>query len=321
VSDGVVFAADEQAYIQIDVTNGSLPGTDQTDVLTITYPDQTLTPDYEGFETATGKKIRYRAEVCKNTDAADTMISAGVYLARYTDTATAIATGESLTTSEDDCSMDDLSAFPSKSAFIYNVTKNDCRYMKYRSGSHAYFAAANDWSVLAFDAGVTEISVGDTVTGASSSATGVVASVQVNTGTWGSSNAAGFLILSDVTDNFSNDENIQVSTVTRAVANGADVKGIRGFTAVAWEAEDVIEILPEVDIGIDAPSTLEFEDPSNESTAPAGVVFTAPDDSDGSLTMGDLASGEIYMVWRREWIMEAHRARANVNADTIYLWS
>lgn len=73
--------------------------------------------------------------------------------------------------------------------------------------------------ILDFDAGSAEIAVGDTVTGATSSASGYVLAVQINSGAWGSA-AAGHLVLYAPNGTFVDDENLQVSAVTKAVANG-----------------------------------------------------------------------------------------------------
>ncbi len=72
--------------------------------------------------------------------------------------------------------------------------------------------------VLGFDAGTVEIAEDDTVTGVDSSATGiaVVAGI-VSSGSYGGNDAAGDLILYNVSGTFQNDENLQVSAATRAV--------------------------------------------------------------------------------------------------------
>jgi hypothetical protein len=73
--------------------------------------------------------------------------------------------------------------------------------------------------VLPFDAGSQEIKVGDTVTGQSSGASGVVTGIAVMSGTWGTSDAVGFMYLKSKTGAFQNDENLQVGGVTKAVSN------------------------------------------------------------------------------------------------------
>lgn len=66
----------------------------------------------------------------------------------------------------------------------------------------------------------TEIFAGDTVTGASSGASGTVHRVILHSGSWGV-DAVGYLVLTGVTGGpFTTGENLQVSAVTRAVADG-----------------------------------------------------------------------------------------------------
>jgi hypothetical protein len=79
--------------------------------------------------------------------------------------------------------------------------------------------------------------------------------------------------------------------------------GMRDFVAVAWDVADNIEPYPWMDIGLDAPGAGSiFEDPASESTAPAGVAFTAPRTSGTGLLIGDLAAAAVYCVWERYFI-------------------
>lgn len=77
---------------------------------------------------------------------------------------------------------------------------------------------ASFWT-LDFNTGTEEIAVGSTVTGATSSATGIVIIVAVvESGTYGGGDAAGYLILTNVSGTFQNGENLQVSAATKAVS-------------------------------------------------------------------------------------------------------
>ncbi len=83
---------------------------------------------------------------------------------------------------------------------------------------------ASFW-VLDFDAGVGAITEGQTVTGATSGATGkALINAVVESGTYGGSDAAGYLVLTVVTGTFQNNENLQVAAVTKSVANGVAVE-------------------------------------------------------------------------------------------------
>jgi len=80
---------------------------------------------------------------------------------------------------------------------------------------------ASFWK-LAFDAGASAVSVGDTVTGATSGATGTVAVAPiVSAGAWGDGDAAGDLILAAVTGSFVNDEQLQVAGTLKAMTAAA----------------------------------------------------------------------------------------------------
>ncbi len=84
--------------------------------------------------------------------------------------------------------------------------------------------SAASYSILNFDAGTTAIEADDTVTGASSGATGIALyDATVSSGSWAGNDAAGFIVLYAVSGTFADDENLQVSAVTRAVANETQV--------------------------------------------------------------------------------------------------
>jgi len=88
---------------------------------------------------------------------------------------------------------------------------------------------ASYW-VLNFDAGVGEVSEGDTVTGATSGATGIaLIDGVVESGSYGGSDADGYLVLTGVSGTFQDDENLQVSAVTKCVSDGTAIH--RGGTS------------------------------------------------------------------------------------------
>jgi hypothetical protein len=72
-----------------------------------------------------------------------------------------------------------------------------------------------------FESGSTEPSVGDTITGATSSATGVLLVAAVlESGQWISGDARGYFVLGSLSGTFQDGENLQVSAATVAVADG-----------------------------------------------------------------------------------------------------
>ena len=96
--------------------------------------------------------------------------------------------------------------------------------------------------------------------------------------------------------------------------------GLRGLAAAAWQIGDSVEVMPEYDIGLDAPAVGQFESPANEITAPGGVAFSSPDDYATGLDIGALAAGGIYGVWTRETIVDEAHARASVAPPLYFRW-
>lgn len=80
-------------------------------------------------------------------------------------------------------------------------------------------SAATYW-VINFTTGTAAVAEGDTVTGATSTASGkaLIAGV-VSTGSYGGSDAAGYLVLTGVTGTFQTGENLQVTAVTKCVSS------------------------------------------------------------------------------------------------------
>ncbi len=325
VTDGIVFAADGQAFIQVDVNAASLPTSDKADTWTLAYPERTLTPDYEGYETKNdvGGKTRYRLECVRNADAVDSMVDLTVYAGKPSGAATTISTG-SLGTGAGSFDVAAAADWPTKGFWIRNKTVNagvgDCRYVNYRSGNTLYCLGV-DWATLAFGTGTSEIKQGDVLVGATSGATAVVDQVVLASGSWAGGDAAGTLLLRKVVGAFQNAEYLRVSSVNMARAAGASALGLRGYAAVAWAAGNAIEPLPDVDLGMNKPAANQYENPAAETVQPANVAFRAAWDKTTALDLGNLAPGKLQGVWRREWIMDGHQGRAGIVADTRYSWS
>ncbi len=90
------------------------------------------------------------------------------------------------------------------------------------------------YHILNFDAGVGNITEGQTVTGLTSGATGkALIDAVVQTGSFGGSNATGYLVLTIVSGTFQDNESLQVGGVTKATANGTAV--LRGATTDALD--------------------------------------------------------------------------------------
>lgn len=85
---------------------------------------------------------------------------------------------------------------------------------------------------LFYDAGSHEFTVGATLTGVTSEATGTIKSVTLSSGSWAGGTAGGYVVLSNVTGTFQNNETItdDEDTPGTALANGtqADYKDAYG---------------------------------------------------------------------------------------------
>lgn len=104
-------------------------------------------------------------------------------------------------------------------------------------------------SILHFDSGSSEPTVGETVTGATSGDTGVLAEVNLVTGSWAGGDAAGVFVLNTLTGSsindkcnayvFSDDENLNGSTTGNnfATANGA---GSVTRTGIMYPESDLV---------------------------------------------------------------------------------
>lgn len=259
LSDAVVFAEDGQGWLQVDVVAASLPPGAATDIWTLSHPQQTLTPDYEGYETKNdiGGKTSYRLEAVKNTDLVDSMVDLSVYAGRPAGAGTAIATGQSLGLVAGSFDVTDATGWPTKGFWIRNRTVNggvgDCRYVNYRSGN-TLFCFGVDWATLAFGTGTSEIRQGDVLTGATSGATAVVDQVLLASGTWAGGDAGGTLLLKKVVGTFTNGEFLRVGGVNMARATANSGLGLRSYTAVAWAAGNQIQPMPDVDVGANKPA-------------------------------------------------------------------
>ncbi|MFH0943739.1 MAG: hypothetical protein V2A76_00960, partial [Planctomycetota bacterium] len=76
--------------------------------------------------------------------------------------------------------------------------------------------------------------------------------------------------------------------------------GQRGFVAAAWDAGDLVEPYPWVDLGLDAPDGgNHFENPATRETAPAGVAFSCPRSAGGGAWVGTLAAQAYSAAWLR----------------------
>jgi hypothetical protein len=124
-----------------------------------------------------------------------------------------------------------IAAVPGSGSILGVWLYNDVIYAFRNDGLGAaamYKSTTSGWSLVAlgrelrFSTGTAAVSEGQTLTGATSGATGVVTRISLESGTYGGSTAAGHFIFATITGTFQNGENLQVAGVTKAVAVGAD---------------------------------------------------------------------------------------------------
>ena len=97
--------------------------------------------------------------------------------------------------------------------------------------------------ILKFDAGSAIISEGNTVDGLTSGASGeALLDAVIESGSYGGGDAAGYLVLTNLSGNFQDNEPLQVSSVTKSTADSVEV--VRGASTPALDAthsQDAIE--------------------------------------------------------------------------------
>lgn len=89
---------------------------------------------------------------------------------------------------------------------------------------------------LKFDAGTDAIVAGDWIIGATSSAVAKVVSITVSTGTWGGSNAAGYVIIDSMVGTWTDNEKLKVA----ADATMADVDGAATLITDHFDYKDMM---------------------------------------------------------------------------------
>lgn len=73
-----------------------------------------------------------------------------------------------------------------------------------------HLASTSKYYIMNFDAGEHEPQVGETVVGASSTASGVILEVNVTSGDWGTSDAAGYFVIHVEQGTFIDDEQLNI---------------------------------------------------------------------------------------------------------------
>lgn len=322
-TDVALYLPNSDAHIIVDVVSASLPAGSTTPTYSITIPSNSLTPDYEGYESENDfkGKTRFRLHVTKNTSA-DTMTSAVAYLNNPTNTSTTKSSG-TVTVADSTMVVGSATNLPSASFWIKNVTLNDIRYCDYRSGTSLHLPAVK-WGTLTFSAGSVAILAGDTINDLTTGATAIVDQIEVVSGTFGAGTAAGTITFKEFTGSlFTAANTLRVGVTNCATIATSSVLGYRGKTAQTWANGNTLEIYPDIDIAYELPTGTLFSSPTDEKTIPAvGMAFSAPTTFATGLAIGDILTTGLFGIWHRETIVDKHKARANITGDDVILaWS
>ncbi len=111
----------------------------------------------------------------------------------------------------------------------------------------------------------------------------------------------------------------RAGNILSCAAAGSGVER-RGFTAANWSSSDNVRVFPEVDVGVDAPSTLQFDNPVDETTAPASPAFSAPKTYASGVVIGNLADTDIFGVWVREVLHSEAFSRSEYAPQVVIEW-
>ena len=122
-------------YIELDITEASLPAVDTTDTLTITRLQAATIPNTEGDQTAAGI-VRYVLIPIKNNSATDSAIRLNAGAIVHVEASSDM--DGSWDGTETPFTLTDTTGFPTASFWVYNETRDDCAYIRYRSGYKLY---------------------------------------------------------------------------------------------------------------------------------------------------------------------------------------
>ena len=131
-----LFSDTDSMWIEVTVTALSLPGTNQSDTIALSQPSGIFLPNEEGDETNAGKN-RYHALSFRNNSATDSLFDFLAYLVKEISTAADTTTNTTLIdggSGNATLGCVSLTNWPT-SGWIYNSTKDDCRYFYNRSGN------------------------------------------------------------------------------------------------------------------------------------------------------------------------------------------
>jgi len=309
------------------LTQASLrPSSTYTDTFTLTIPKGNLIPNFEGFETNDGfGRTRYHLVVAKNKAASslDAMNCFSVWTGKSAGTSTTVTTTSYSPTysAPQTIPVANASTWPTRGFWIRNKTRNDLRYVDFRSGNSLYLKVI-DWGTMTFRAGQIAITPGMMLgSSATPSTTAIVDQVILSSGSWASGDAAGVLHFKKYSGSaFSATGNLYLGSQIAAIGNGTSTRGFRGLQAQTWSNNDIVEPTSDIDIGINLPVGGYFRDPVNQNTVPEGVTFGLYPAQDECVIVESLLGGSSVGIWLRQTILDGTQAREDLEGDINFTW-
>ena len=314
-----VYDSDLAGFVLVDIAFSLLPKIAATDTFTLTFPKGNFIPNYEGYETNDGVgRTRYHLVVLKNKGSQPiTAISVWTDKPAGADTiCTASHAPPSTTTGR--IFVADAATWPTRGFWVRNCTKNDLRYIDYRSGNTLY-AKPILWGMLPFQSGSTEILPGSTVT-SSGTENAIVDQVVLSGGSWPDGDASGTLFLKKWTGSFSNHTPIYSNSFQCALTSATAIRGFRGTHAQVWDIGDCLELATDLDLGMDLPKNEVFKDPPFDTIAPNEIMFSLRQSPGEAAVVDLLEGGEMIGVWARQTILDGTQARTKIEGGIFTSW-
>ncbi|GHT16594.1 hypothetical protein FACS1894189_0640 [Planctomycetales bacterium] len=323
-----VYNKDLAGFILVDVVFASLRTSSYySDTYTLTIPKGNLIPNFEGYETNDGfGRTRYHLAVAKNkaASALDAMNCFSLWTGKPKGMSTTLSSGYSPSyTAPQTMSVANASDWATRGFWIRNKTRNDLRYVDFRS-SNTLYTKAIDWGIITFKTAQREITRGMRIDNyaTSPSITAIVDQVILESGSWADKTASGTLHLKKYTSTstFGTTSSIYSNGELLFTANGKSTRGFRGMTAQSWGSGDVIEPASDIDIGVNIPAGGYFRNPPDENTIPEGITFGYYPSQDECLIVESLAGGQSVGIWIRQTIIDGTQAREGIEGDINMAW-
>lgn len=142
VADGTytLLSESQDKWLKISAVAAELPATNQTDTITLTAQARQVLPDWEGYETSGTGKMRYHLVVIRNAGTGAMLNTRAYVAADLPGTPSTLV--DAIGTAACMAKVASAADWPIRSFWILNATRNDLRYVKYRSGNTLYVADA-----------------------------------------------------------------------------------------------------------------------------------------------------------------------------------